>query len=291
MSATVRELRRTLPLFFGSRTRIRCFGGTRNSAVMLLLVPVMACAVLLCPSALQATQVPVRHTEGLVHGFLVLRTLEGTILADGDLTQVAHGNRVNSQLVFRFKDGSIYDETAIFSERRNFRLLSYHMIQKGPAFQHPIDISIDGLKGLVSVHYTDDGGQQKVVSDGFSPSPDLANGLVPILLKNVRADVPEITFSMVAATPKPRLVKLTIVGQGEDPFWIANSTRTARQYVVKVEIGGLTGLIAPLLGKQPPDTHIWILGGEAPTFVKAEGPLYLGGPIWRIELASPAWRP
>jgi hypothetical protein len=34
---------------------------------------------------------------------------------------------------------------------------------------------------------------------------------------------------------------------------------------------------------------LWILSGEAPAFVKSEGPLYLGGPIWRIELDNPAW--
>src|SRR5205823_10185249 len=28
----------------------------------------------------------------------------------------------------------------------------------------------------------------------------------------------------------------------------------------------------------------WILGAEAPTFVRAESPLFSGGPLWRIEL-------
>ena len=53
-----------------------------------------------------------RHTEGIVHGFLALRTLEGVALADGDLVQTARGERVTARLVFRFKDGSIHDETA-----------------------------------------------------------------------------------------------------------------------------------------------------------------------------------
>ena len=34
---------------------------------------------------------------------------------------------------------------------------------------------------------------------------------------------------------------------------------------------------------------VWILEGEAPAFVKSEGPLYFGGPVWRIELTSPVW--
>jgi len=52
---------------------------------------------------------------------------------------------------------------------------------------------------------------------------------------------------------------------------------------------GVAGVVAPIVRKQPPDIHVWILGGEAPAFVKSEGPLYLGGPIWRIELVSPVW--
>ena len=109
----------------------------------------------------------VRHLEGLVHGFLVLRTLEGDTLADGDLIQVAHGDRVTCRLVFHFKDGSIHDETAVFSQRRNFRLLSNHLVQKGPAFQHPIEVLIDGSTGQVTVHDTNDNGKQKVATDHF----------------------------------------------------------------------------------------------------------------------------
>ncbi len=56
---------------------------------------------------------------------------------------------------------------------------------------------------------------------------------------------------------------------------------------MKVEIGGLTGVVAPLLGKQPPDTLIWLIGGDAPTFVGSKGPLYGGGPVWTIKLVSP----
>jgi hypothetical protein len=48
-------------------------------------------------------------------------------------------------------------------------------------------------------------------------------------------------------------------------------------------------MVAPLIGKQPPNIQIWIIGGEAPAFVREEGPLYQGGPIWTIQLTSPVW--
>src|SRR5450756_3157134 len=79
------------------------------------LAVLVACAALLQPGAMSAAPVAVRHAEGLVHGFLVLRTQAGDTLADGDLIQVARGDRVTSRLVFRFKDGPVHDETAVFS--------------------------------------------------------------------------------------------------------------------------------------------------------------------------------
>ena len=79
-------------------------------------------------------------------------------------------------------------------------------------------------------------------------------------------------------------MKLAISNAGAEPYPSAGSNRRVIHYVVKAEIGGLSGLLAPLVGKQPPDTHVWILEDAAPAFVKSEGPLYVGGPIWRIEV-------
>jgi hypothetical protein len=153
-----------------------------------------------------------------------------------------------------------------------------------------LDTLVDASTGQVTVRYTESNGQQKVITQQMDLPPDLANGLLFTLLKDIEPSVPRTTVSMVAITPEPRLVKLAILPQGEEPFSIGGSSRKATHYVVKVEIGGAAGLVAPLLGKQPPDTHVWVRGGEAPAFVKSEGPLFFGGPVWRIELASPVWR-
>ena len=98
-----------------------------------------AVVVLLSTGAL-AEPVPVRFAEGIVHGFLSLRTADGALVANGDLIQVARGDRVTSRLVFHFKDGSLRDETSVFSQRQNFRLISNNLIQKGPTFPQPLDL-------------------------------------------------------------------------------------------------------------------------------------------------------
>jgi hypothetical protein len=245
--------------------------------------------ILLCSAAVSADPVAVRHAEGLVHGFLSLRTMDGTLVANGDLLQTSRGDRVTSRLVFHFKDGSIRDETAIFSQRGTFRLLRDHLVQKGPTFPQTLDSTIDCSTGQVTVRYTDDHGQEKVETGHMDLAPDLANGMTLTLLKNFPAATASARLSMVVNTPKARAVKLEITNAGEEPFTTGTVSRKATHYIVKIEIGGLAGLVAPLVGKQPPDTHVWVLGGDVPAFVKMEGSMFLGGPIWRIELVSPVW--
>jgi hypothetical protein len=249
-----------------------------------------AILLLLAGAPLSADPVPVRFREGLVHGFLALRTLDGKTVADGDLYQVPRGSTVTSRLAFRFRDGSYQEETAVFRQGRTFQLVSDHLVQKGPSFPRALDMRVEST-GRVVVRYTDDEGREKVEDEQMELPADLANGIVLTLLKNLRADGPPIEVSMVVPTPKPRLVKLGISRGGVDRFRIGASGRRATRYVVDVHIGGLTGVLADVMGKDPPDTKVWILGGEAPAFIRSEGPMFADGPIWRIDLVSPSFPP
>ena len=244
--------------------------------------------MLLC-AAVYADVVPVKYPEGRIHGLLVLKDVEDRVLASGTLNQLVNGTRVTTELKFQFKDGSRHEETSVFSQRRVFQLLSYHLVQKGPTFKRPTDMTVNVSTGQVAIRYTDDDGKEKLIDERMKLPQDLANGLLPTLIADVDPKAVKTTLSMLVSTPKPRLVKLEISPAGELPFRYAAATATARRYVVKSESGGISGAIAPIVGKQPPDTYIWIGGGMAPGFLKSEGALFEGGPIWKIELASPVW--
>jgi hypothetical protein len=233
--------------------------------------------------SLVADPVPVRHPQGSSHGFLVVKTLAGTRIATGDATQVISGDRVTSRLTLRFTDGSIDDDTTVFTQRGVFRLISDHQIQHGPSFPKPTDVFINALTGQITSR-TEKG---KVREDHLELPPDVSNGLPPNLLMNVLPSTPETVLSFVAPTEKPRLIHVSIKPAGKVPFTVGGSKRTAVDFVLHVELGGITGIIAPMIGKQPPDYHIWILPGPSPAFIREEGPLYEGGPIWRIEQVSP----
>jgi len=254
-----------------------------------ILAIVLISTCILSGVGASASSVAVRHREGFIHGFLVLSTLDGEAIAAGDLTQVARGDQVTTQLAFRFKDGSRQEEITVFSQRGNFQLISYHLIQKGPSFKNATDLSVNCGTGQVTVRYTDDDGKEKVANEHIPLAPDLGNGLIPTLLMNIPVGTPQIEVPVVVATPKPRLVKIIVKAQGTEPFSLAGFSHEATHYIGKVDIGGVAGVVAPMVGKQPPDSQIWILAGQAPVFLKSETLSYTGGPIWRMELVSPVW--
>ena len=234
---------------------------------------------------LHADPVPVRHPQGSAHGFVVLKTLEGKRLATGDMTQIVQGDRVTSRLLFHFREGSIDDDTTVFTQRGVFRLIRDHHIQRGPSFPKPMDVLVDALTGQITSRSKDG----KTRHDHLDLPPDISNGMPPNLLMNLDPSAPETKLAFVAPTDKPRLIHISIKPAGEVPFMIGGTPRKAMDYVLHIELGGLTGVVAPLVGKQPPDFHIWILTGTSPAFIREEGQLYEGGPIWRVEQISPSF--
>src|SRR5262245_39343249 len=75
--------------------------------------------------------VAVRFPEGVTRAFPAVRSLDGKTLAFGDFVQVAREDRVHSRPLFRFKDGSIHDESVVFSQRGILRMECYSLSSKG----------------------------------------------------------------------------------------------------------------------------------------------------------------
>jgi len=256
----------------------------RAAAGLLILV-----TALLWQRPLAAAPVPVRFAEGSLHGFLTLSTPAGVRIASGDLLQTVRDGDIRSRLVFHFKDGSVHDETAVYSQRNVFTLQSYHVVQRGPAFLEDTEISLERASGeyRVKTRARKDG-REKVLDGKIDLPLDVYNGMVLTVVKNLSAGAGEIVH-MVAFTPAPKLIKLKLAPAGEVKILVGGSEKSATRYVLKPILGTWTKLFASVLGRMPPDNHVWIVTTDVPAFVKFEGPLYMNGPAWRIELTSPRW--
>jgi len=253
--------------------------------MILVLAAVMAAA-----GRPSAEPVAVRYLEGLTHGYLSVKTLEGKLIGAGDLIQTVHGARVKSELLLRYRDGSISDETTVFTQQKQFRVETDRLVQKGPSFKTPLEASMDRSRGLVIVKYTNDKGEQKVEEEKIDFPDDLANGILMPLAKNFihAGTIPE-SVSLIAITPKPMLIKVKFSNAGLEPFSFAGVRRGATHFVLHPDIGGLKGLAAKVFGKQPPDSHIWIADGEAPAFVRAATLIATDQPLSVIELSGPVY--
>jgi len=256
----------------------------RTTAGLLVLA-----TALLWPRPLAAAPVPVRFAEGSLHGFLILSTPAGALIASGDLLQIVRDGEIRSRLLFHFKDGSVHDETVVFTQRNVFTMQSYHLVQRGPVFPEDTEISLERATGKYHVKTrARKDGREKVLTGALDLPPDTYNGMVLTVVKNLSAGAGE-TVHMVAFTPAPKLIKLKLVPAGEHKILVGGSEKTATRYVLKPILGFWLKLFASLLGRVPPDNHAWIVTADVPAFVKFEGPLYLNGPAWRIELTSPRW--
>ncbi len=237
----------------------------------------------------QAKQGPVtvRYSQGTVHGFLELRTDKDRLLAHGDLLQVPGDSAIESRMIFHFGDTSYFEESTTYTQHQVFRMESYHLVQRGPAFAADIDatLSRDGRYAVTNTSHKS--GKVERYSGRLDLPSDVYNGLPIVAAMNLRAG-DTVTIHLVAFTPKPRLIGLRIAFAGTDTVMLGDHPEPTAHFVLSPQLGALTTFFAKLLGKLPPDSDVWIVMDQVPAFIRFEGPMYLG-PVWRLSLTTPTW--
>ena len=250
----------------------------------------LVCAAILglLLSAVPASAAPiaVRIPEGNSHGFVDFYAGSRKI-GHGELVQFRRGKELENRLTVAFDDGSLYDETVIFTQARVFRLRSYRLRQEGPSFPEASEVSFDA-EGRYRARVRKAGSEEESAEGHIDVPPDVYNGLTSTLLKNLApgatAEVHQLAF-----TPKPRLLNARLVPDRDDKFLVGRETRIATRYRIGLSVAGVAGVVAMVIGKDPPDVYYWIAQGTAPTFMRFEGPLTADGPVWRAELGPPRW--
>ena len=80
------------------------------------------------------------------------------------------------------------------------------------------------------------------------------------------------------------MIRILISPEGEQTFHKADQTVKATVFRIHPELGGIVGVIAPLIGLQPKDVMVWVLEGEEPAVVVIVGQLGGYGPVVSSEL-------
>jgi hypothetical protein len=250
--------------------------GTTVFLASLIVLPLLA-----------AQGVAVRHREGRSHGFLVLRDDSGRQIGGGEMTEETEGDRVTCRVLFRFKDGSVDDETTVYSQRGSFQLVGDRHIQRGPFFSRPLDLTTDA-GGQMTIRSEDKvAGKPKEEVSHMDMEPGTAvDGMMPAIMANLDPLSAALKLPMLSPTRRPRFFHFDVKLDGKGSFTVAGMRRTATIFRLHTDLGGLAGVVAPLVGKEPKDMLVWVIEGDAPAIVRVIGQLAEGSPLVDIQMAG-----
>ena len=157
-----------------------------------------------------AASIEIVYPEGVSEGFVTLKSKDGKKLANGELSQLTTGaDRLASRLTFRFTDGSLYDETVTFSQKKHLAMLSYQLNQRGPAFPEPLTISLNGETGQYQVRRHEQAKTEQTISGRIDLPADIYNGMTITALKNLRGKTGA-SIHMVVFNPEPKIYEIDL---------------------------------------------------------------------------------
>jgi hypothetical protein len=124
----------------------------------------------------------------------------------------------------------------------------------------------------------DEASPEEILTGRFEVPDDAYNGLLSTLLKNLDPGKSQ-TVQIVAFTPRPRAITMLLTPAAQEPVTMGTMPVPATRFHITPQLGGLASLLVMAL----PDVKTWIANGEAPAFLRFEGPLFFMGPVWRID--------
>jgi hypothetical protein len=221
-----------------------------------------------------------------LRGFVTIRSTDGKQIGYGSVSQFVQGDRITERTTYHFHDGSLDDETVVFSEKNTFALITDHHVQRGPLFSHPLDLTINA-SGDATNRTIDSSGKPKLETSHIDLPPGTAViGMMSTVLANLNPAAQPLKIPALTPTQKPRLVHFAVAPEGRGTFRVSGSRQTASIFRIKTELGGIAGVVAPIIDKQPDDTLVWVLEGDAPLTIRAIGQLSEGGPVMDIQMAG-----
>ncbi len=217
---------------------------------------------------------------------MVARSETGTIIARAEFIETVQGDEVTMRLTYHFLDGSIDDETTTYTQQGTFRLVRNHHIQSGPFFDPPVDFTVEAATGTATSSTADQDGRMQVESTHIGLPNDLANGFVGTLLLNVPPNTAPFRVGILVPVFGGRLIRILISPEGEQPFQKSGQTLKATVFRIHAELGGILGMLAKLVGRQPKDVMVWVLEGEKPVVIRVVGQMGGYGPVVSSELVG-----
>jgi hypothetical protein len=229
-----------------------------------------------------AQAVEVTHPEGNLRGFPIISE-KGHRVAIGFVAQWLDGDRLKCDTRYDFEDGRISDEKVTLRQKPELIQDSWFWEERkdGRVLRR---IHVDFETGMANAMKLEKGKPKTWTAKlKIHPGQTFAGSGVSYAIKNLRdrlvAGHP-VTLSVVAYTPKPRMVDVRIRHAGREPLHFVGRDLLADRFVLHPEVSWLVQLIA-----HPPDNYYWLYKDDPAGFLQFQGPLQeLSDPEVRISV-------
>jgi hypothetical protein len=215
--------------------------------------------------------------------------INGKKLADGEFRQWIEDDRLHVVITYKFPDGLVYEEDALFRERPELAQdqWSWKETKNGKVQRH---FAADFLAKTAKAEIQNDK-ENKSASEqldiepgrtfaGFGFTIALGN-LRPRLVKGEQIELKAVGFTPVP-TLKPQLVTVDISYAGLDRMKMAGRFYIGYRFIVHPEVPAIAKIFLKV-----PDTKIWLTYPAPAGFLRFEGPRVLpNDPMVRVDLVS-----
>ena len=141
--------------------------------------------------------------------------------------------------------------------------------------------------GTITSRTPQSDGSIKTETTHLDLPPDLSNGMIASSLLNVHPDAPAFKLGLVAPYGKGRLIQLGISPAEQQSFSCVTGFHCqANVFRIKPELGGVAGMVAPMIGKQPSDLFVWVPRRRCPRRRPRGRPALRRRPVVSIELGG-----
>ncbi|HXN81720.1 MAG TPA: hypothetical protein VN883_04535 [Myxococcales bacterium] len=227
------------------------------------------CACLALAAAFRAGAVELRYPPGDLHGFPSMQDESGALIADGELTQRKHGSRLVVHATWRFRDGRVVVEDAVFALRPQLAQQSFRFVEsRGKTELRRFEVDFRSRKAYAQKL---EGTEHKRWDDTLDLEPGKAftgfgTALAVSQLRDSLAKkdaVAELTF--VAFTPGPRTVTLEVSRRQGERVRAAGRELRADLYTLHPKIPFPISIFV-----HPKDARLWFSHGAPPALLRAE---------------------
>jgi hypothetical protein len=231
--------------------------------------------------------IDVTEPAGAAHGFPGLCDINGKKLADGEFRQWAEGNQLHIIVTYRFPDGQVFEEKALFRQQSELaqEKWSWKETKNGKLSR---EFTANFLtKTATALTHENNAPKQWSENLEIEPGRTFAGFGFTLALENLRKRLirgEQIQLRAVGFMPKPQVATVTVSHGGVDRMRMSGRSLKGDHFIIHPEIPFIAKLFIHV-----PDTQIWLTYPPPAGFLRWEGPIVVtSDPLIRVDLLSGA---